>query len=687
MENHFGITMFRFDKVSKTNTVVTAMRKLSLSQFARSSSVYHVSADKRGKVEIKSISSPDAGANLSLATRRQIGAQMRPGSMAVIIVGSRDEADSLQNVLGGARLPRQRADFQEVQGKVCGLRQLYDQRTRMRAMRRGLLRPLRPLRIELVDDTDRKSGRTTGSERVYGTIGAGSGRSLGGSGNGGHGRAAQAGKPVRKEPLPSIDTRQHYLLGQIPARIRRGDRAPLNVRIALQTDSYDSARLERWPIPPDGCDIELRVQTSTAFIIRPKPSQMLHVPANEASDWLLFQLDAVTSGIHRVEILAFNGAAHLGTLVFEVEVGDKIHTGELISRRACAELRIPDDDEVTLEAVYDDDKHLYRYVFRRGKYFVSPNHSTGQLLKAPEIETIDFVNQLNAQAEQLTHYNAEETRYWLQGVGKTLWRTLIPEDVKRLYWEYQSKIKRMTIVSSGLPIPWEAMYPEGEGKDLGFLAEQFPIVRDRYLSNYPSLLRLNDCYFVLPTGSPPSATDEIAKLRRRLHGAKPISLLTTLMKLIETPSYDVLHFACHHIFRPDCPSASYIEMEEKKHFDTNFVKRVVSDRIKPRKPIIFMNACSSDQSAPSYTELSGWSQAFLDMGAGAFIGALWDVRSDTARDFALAFYSTFKGTAKKPGKNLADAVFAARQTIKDRPGDPTWLAYTVYGHPDAILGR
>ena len=73
----------------------------------------------------------------------------------------------------------------------------------------------------------------------------------------------------------------------------------------------------------------------------------------------------------------------------------------------------------------------------------------------------------------------------------------------------------------------------------------------------------------------------------------------------------------------------------------------------------------------------------MGAGAGAFIGSLWAVRSSSARTFAEAFYRAMV-TDRVP---LGAASLHARQAISGDEGDPTWLAYTVYGNPSASINH
>lgn len=81
---------------------------------------------------------------------------------------------------------------------------------------------------------------------------------------------------------------------------------------------------------------------------------------------------------------------------------------------------------------------------------------------------------------------------------------------------------------------------------------------------------------------------------------------------------------------------------------------------------------------PEYTQMMGWAEQFMAAGAGAFVGTLWAVRSDSATNFAEAFYGELTN-----GKSLGEACRLARREAARDPSDPTWLAYSVYGDPAA----
>ena len=115
---------------------------------------------------------------------------------------------------------------------------------------------------------------------------------------------------------------------------------------------------------------------------------------------------------------------------------------------------------------------------------------------------------------------------------------------------------------------------------------------------------------------------------------------------------------------------------------TGYAQRSVSrNNIWRGNPLVFLNACRTDGQAPQYTTVEGWAAKFLQAGAGAFIGSLWEVVDTSASTYAQQFYQ-----AALTGHTLGEAARQACNAIRDNPGDPTWLAYTVYADPNATLG-
>ena len=96
------------------------------------------------------------------------------------------------------------------------------------------------------------------------------------------------------------------------------------------------------------------------------------------------------------------------------------------------------------------------------------------------------------------------------------------------------------------------------------------------------------------------------------------------------------------------------------------------------QPIVVLNACQSGRSGYTLKGMGGFAEAFIDAGAGVFVGSSWSIADPPGISFTIWVYAQLVD-ARKP---LATAAAAARKKARE-DGDATWLAYVVYGHPRA----
>jgi hypothetical protein len=325
---------------------------------------------------------------------------------------------------------------------------------------------------------------------------------------------------------------------------------------------------------------------------------------------------------------------------------------------------------------YDPRQCAYRFEFIDVDF---PGEVISQLLYDPGPAVERLVRDLNALAEDQTGYSAAETRDYLVNAGLRLWEELIPDKLRSQFWERQHRITQLTILAEHDVVPWELLYPKDRGHDAGFLVEQFPVTRAIFGRRRKRRLQLHPARFVVPAGSPPQAMIEAETLAALL-GTEltAVSELTPLLQLIRTEPFGLLHFACHNRF--DATEGTRITLD--RPFDPTFMMTAASDQtLAAHAPMIFINACRSAGQIPSYNQLDGWAESFMRAGAGAFIGTLWEVSDGAAREFAQELYRQLVAD----GDPLGQAVMTARRAIAAQPGDPTWLAYAVYGDPRARI--
>jgi hypothetical protein len=263
-----------------------------------------------------------------------------------------------------------------------------------------------------------------------------------------------------------------------------------------------------------------------------------------------------------------------------------------------------------------------------------------------------------------------------------LWDNLVPEEIREQFWQLRPHIKSFSIATERDMIPWEMLYPTAGSTEEGFLVEQFPVTRRVY--NQPRLpyVNLGGARFVVPPNPPSDAVSEVDAIQRIVgDSAEPapvISDLEELLNLVEEGQLGLTHFACHNTYNLS-KGGSSIAMSGGPFVPRLLQPAVGRTSLAATRPLVFINACRSAGAAPHYTQTIGWAQQFMAAGAGAFIGTLWDVRSDSARTFAEAFYH-----AMKSGQTLGQAAQQARLSTARHSSDPTWLAYTVYGDPTAL---
>jgi hypothetical protein len=489
-------------------------------------------------------------------------------------------------------------------------------------------------------------------------------------------------------PKPAEDTappvpEQRFLQGRFPERVRLGDEVTLLVRLGLQPGARLEAGLAPLAVPETGLEVVLLLVDSSGFTLHSPERQAVHVVPRQDSNWAGFELQAAREGVHTLQVEALADGTGLGGLAVQVSVDPTARTGPSVERSSPAEITQADPGEISLLLSYDPDHQVYRYRLVDSGGYYSEEAASDRLLQPPGEAIERLVAQLNALARGQVGWDAAVTKDWLQGQGITLWDSFIPQALQREFWQRRDRITQMTIVSQGDPVPWELLYPFGPGgQDAGFLVDQFPVARRHYGPRPPRQLDLRAADLVLSgEGSLAAAPAEIAALDRLLRGrglaARRIGDLPSLLQVFQHGDVGLLHFSCHNAFARGAPNTSRILLGNQP-FEPTFLKKHTG---RFANPLVFLNACRTDGQAPLYTTVEGWAASFLQAGAGIFIGSLWEVVDTSASTYAQQFYN-----AALSGHTLGESARQARDAIRDKPGDPTWLAYTLYGDPAATIG-
>jgi CHAT domain len=491
------------------------------------------------------------------------------------------------------------------------------------------------------------------------------------------------GRPEPGPPSPAVKTPPtRHLAVDLPERAPVGRRFSLLVRITLAApDQGLSAGVKPFDVPPEGRDVFITV-SAPGLAPQDDLEQDLHVPPAADSEPVRFGFVASRVGLHTVTVRAFAGGTFLGELAVQisVEVGAALEEGP--TRMAGMGALASEPGEVTLQVSITDDG---RYSFQLIGEALYPVELSRRLAGDPTVAVNSIVTELRSFAARTSPYTtAAMIRNRLQNLGVQLWADAVPEAIRRQFWAQADKIKSFTVASDLDTVPWELLYPADGDNDNGFLVEQFPVVRRVYGQGRVRKLPLASAAYVVPPGSPGNAIDEVQAVRRWL-GAQVtdqgvVDQLEQLAALL-TSAPSVLHFACHNQF--DATTGSAINMAGGPLHPNDLAMMVQKRGLAAASPLVFFNACRTAGEIPGFVQMWGWAKQFMGAGAGAFIGSLWAVRSSSARVFADAFYQAFVADRME----LGAASLHARRAIADDDGDPTWLAYTVYGNPAATIGE
>ncbi|HTQ79746.1 MAG TPA: CHAT domain-containing protein, partial [Thermoanaerobaculia bacterium] len=284
----------------------------------------------------------------------------------------------------------------------------------------------------------------------------------------------------------------------------------------------------------------------------------------------------------------------------------------------------------------------------------------------------------------------------LASLGRDLWRELFSAEIRHAYFDIRKCVRSWMIVSDEPWIPWELVKPyEDRGVDEiiddDFLSCQFELTR--WFAGHRTAAHeiVVQHIAAIHTGSDlPQAEGEL-RLLGELARSGPGVLLSAvaydsardLLGFLETQNdLNLLHFVGHGEHALERPEESAVLFRDGSALRPVDLEGPLATRLAETRPLVFQNACWGGQQGWAWTHLGGWASRWVGVcGCGAFLAPLWPARDQAAFAFARAFYENLAG-----GATLGQAALDARRRLRaERPGDPSPLAYTVYGHPNALV--
>ena len=477
-------------------------------------------------------------------------------------------------------------------------------------------------------------------------------------------------------------------MGNLPALAHEGETVHLTVQVSGDAARGRSDKLDI-AVPPEGVFLDIVVTAPNFELVKGPATTKLFVPQTGDSGFVSFCLRALKFVSGKSEAQVHVAAVHHGTNVAALTLPITL-TGAapvpgpptVIKRGKFSANGVrPGDASLFIDLHQPSMTYSFLWLDADGSQELAYSSKVYK-------DLVDFIGNTAAQIEEIARldYNVdlESARIKLKAYGTKLWE-LLPEKIRDRLIDRWDELEHLSIISSGDPIPWEMLYPYRKKPPFDgglFLVEKVQIRRWVHGSLPPGTIGLNRADFVVADPSQlQQAAGEVMLIKQALAqwnaelSPSTISAADEFYMLFSEDLLNLLHVACHQSFESDSERIVLKNTPVGPDDFGNFQLTAL--------PFIFMNACRSDSKVPSYNKIGGWANAFLDIGAGAFIGTLWEVRDTTAQIFANTLYAELLQNRTTFGTALKSARAAAKEKA---PGDPTWLAYTFYGDTEARFG-
>jgi hypothetical protein len=526
------------------------------------------------------------------------------------------------------------------------------------------------------------------------------------------GGGAATGGERAEPPAGAAETVEAQLTAQAPSQIAVGQEAAIKVTIELASEAlpFEGEKLITAVSKEEEITAIISVAGTVAEALSPDMLK-LKPPRENKPSFGAFIIRGLAPGRARVAVMFYQGGSELGTLTMALNVaaGDQpaAPSPGTIEVKAAAAPRDGGDDAglvLLIDEVERGGTVFYRYRVvsaALGLDHADFSSKTLEVMGGGNASTaIAYVESVYKHLTERVLRNMDDVENFareVRAIGGDLGRQLIPDDLARQLWQHRAEISGVLVRSWEPYVPWELLRlrnPDSQRNEFDdrFLAE-YNLVRSLNERTRPRQLALRDWSYVAAkyehnyAKQVGSEVEFLKDVLPREYKIQPTAIEPAIDKVLDAlnrPDFDVLHIACHGEASHDDIARSTLIIgdrpgEPNQPRPITIDSRTVSAEAElwDRKPLIFLNACESGRLGASLTEWGGWPKTFWERGAGAFVGTSWPVREKPARVFAETFYKSLLG-----GRTLAEAAGDARAAAKELK-DASWLAYKVYGHPNA----
>lgn len=509
-------------------------------------------------------------------------------------------------------------------------------------------------------------------------------------GNGGE-ISEEEGEEKQEEELKAEDDRE-----AIPKKIKRfGDvSAPMEmtvkkeylVNIGLRVFKKDVVGM---PVPMTITVPKVGPPIVEVFVIGQdfkvdQPRRTLIVPLDTDSDILNFRVTPKKDGLRNLTVEFYQEGILIGRAILKIIVKKKREpVNEALSSTSVTVASQFHDSKLdaTLRIVRYENDFFFSLFTPRAKAVVSQSALFGK-----SSINLSKLHQLEAKVEDtiFDRGNPRAALDRLKALGAQIYNS-IPKQIQKTI--QLIKPKYLMIETGDLLVPWEIAY---DGYD--FLCSKYCLgkrVFDETRDFRPPPLcigkKILDVVFIgaSPKGVPEISVDtevdlfNVYEQTKRIQLQKLVEPNALKIKVLESlKDGDLIHLTCHGHFDEHEPLESALLLS-----DGTITANEIDDLEINKWPLIFANACSTGAISDKVVGIGGIARSFLEAGAIAFLGPLFEIPDDIAIEFAKEFYNNLLYN----GENLGEAIINTRKKLKEKFGGAFWATFSLYGDPTLNL--
>jgi hypothetical protein len=487
-----------------------------------------------------------------------------------------------------------------------------------------------------------------------------------------------------------------------PSKVKLDDIKKLHVTIKVKPQLPNSSPM-KISIENNADEVEILVRVfvdSNFFGIIGQDIHILKVPIKENdSNTIFFILEALREGNSeiKVQFLQLNNILEevsIPCVISQNEEGSTIQEIESksLDLKTSERFLSPDITVLIMEDLNKEDL-TYRFYIKRKEETALRELGFKKFTKK-DLEILQsMLNDIDTDG-----HIGYEVMSRLETKGHKIYNDFVPSEFKEAYWQIKNDIKSILIITADPKVPWELIKPQFKNfdgivqKEDEFFCEKFSISRLLIMKGKSEEMPANETVKKLCLVIPPNPNlENVDKLRKLVEDRSNKSKITIvngsqksqLMYQLKKGDIDLLFISTHGKYNKESSQYSYIELEDGGIFRPDDIDDDIS--LRKTKPIVIMNTCKSAVQDYGISTVEGWVNAFIKAGASFFIGTNWNVSEDSVYSFTEYLFEELSNENSNGKKiTIGEAVRNAR--IKSRSeGDPSWLAYQLYGHPNGII--